>query len=278
MIGNEGTGGFSFDEYYDEYPRIEEELNAALAVSLNPRNPDFLYEVVGGLGLPGGACVVDIGCGEGQYAIELARRFALTVVGVDPVPRHLELANDALAGEADEIRGRVRFVNGTAENLPFDDLSVDLIWCREVLYHVVSLEEALSECRRVLRPDGRMMIYQLFATGELESREAEWLWSRTGVVPRNADRYLFEQAISAARFKIDEDIELASETVEWAEEQNRKVSRELLYAARLRRDPERYINRFGRAAYEIKLADSLWHLYRMIGKLTQHLYVLSMTR
>jgi hypothetical protein len=45
--------------------------------------------------------------------------------------------------------------------------------------------------------------------------------------------------------------------------------------SRLIRDPERYIARFGRENYDIKLSDCLWHIYRMIGKLSSRIYLLS---
>ncbi len=45
--------------------------------------------------------------------------------------------------------------------------------------------------------------------------------------------------------------------------------------ARLLRAPDRFIERFGQAAYDIMLADCLWHVYRMIGKLSGRVYVLS---
>ena len=74
---------------YDNYPRIEEAFQVALDESLNPRGPDVLYEIVGRQGLPEGASVLDIGCGEGKHSIELAQRFGFSVRGVDPVPRHI---------------------------------------------------------------------------------------------------------------------------------------------------------------------------------------------
>ena len=36
-----------------------------------------------------------------------------------------------------------------------------------------------------------------------------------------------------------------------------------------------YVERFGRATYDIALGDCLWHVYRMLGKLTPRIYVLS---
>ena len=60
---------------------------------------------------------------------------------------------------------------------------------------------------------------------------------------------------------------------EYYHEQGR--SRHLLHAARLLRDPGRYIDRFGRESYDIKLGDWLWHVYRMIGKLSSRICLLS---
>jgi hypothetical protein len=48
-----------------------------------------------------------------------------------------------------------------------------------------------------------------------------------------------------------------------------------LHAARLLREPERYITRFGKQNYDIKPGDCLWHVYRMIGKLSSRVYLLS---
>ena len=49
----------------------------------------------------------------------------------------------------------------------------------------------------------------------------------------------------------------------------------LLHAAGLLRAPDRYIEKFGKAAYEIMLGDCLWHVYGMIGKLSRRVYILS---
>lgn len=241
---------------------------------MSPRSPDLLYDLIAELGFEAGATVIDLGCGEGGIALELARRFAFAVHGVDPIPRHLELANQALSSADDQVRDRVRLHNGSAEGIPLDDQSVALILCREMLYHVPRLTEAFTECRRVLKLRGRVVIYQLFATDGLEPAEADWLWATSGVIPRNADRSYMEASIAAAGLSIEQQIETGSETMEWAEETRGRASQELLAAARLQRDPNRYIDQFGQAAYDIKLADSLWQIYRLIGKLSQWIYVL----
>ena len=53
--------------------------------------------------------------------------------------------------------------------------------------------------------------------------------------------------------------------------------RHLRHAARLLRDRGRYIQRFGAANYDIALGDCLWHIYRMIGKLSGRIYLLSVS-
>jgi SAM-dependent methyltransferase len=269
---------FPLDEFYDAYPRIEAEFQAALDANLSPRGPELLYELVSDLGLPPGASVIDLGCGEGNHALELASRFGFSVHGIDPVARHIELANKTLAEAAarrPELRGQVHFEPGTAEVIPADDGSCDLVWCRDVLVHIAALDLAYASCRRVLRSDGHMLVYQMFGTDRLEPREASWLWATMGVVPENARPERTEAAIAKAGLRVEKRVELGSEWGEWAEERAGQGTRQLLHAARLLRSPERYRAQFGPAAYDIMLGDCLWHVYGMIGKLSPRIYLLS---
>lgn len=268
------------DEFSDGYPRIEAAFEDALDESLNPRGPELLHELVAKLHLPPEATVLDLGCGEGQHSIQLAKDFHFAVHGIDPVPRHIELANERLdkaAKRKPELGKLVRFELGAAEAVPTRDASIDLIWCREVLYHIGSLDKAFAECRRVLRTGGHMLIYQNFRTDRLEPREAEWLWATMRVVPDNANPQHVEAAFAGAGFQIDQCIELTSEWGERAEEATGQAGRQLIHAARLLRAPERYIAQFGHTAYNIKLGDCLWHIYRMIGKLSSRAYLLKIS-
>jgi SAM-dependent methyltransferase len=245
------------DEFYDDYPRIEEAFRSELDKSLRPRGPEFLFEMVARLGLPEGASVVDLGCGEGEHAIELAKRFAFKVQGIDPVPRHIELGQQS----AEQLPGiDVLFEPGSAEAIPVADGTVDLIWCREVLYHVPSLEKAFSECYRILRPGGRMLIYHNFGNDQRESG--------------NHGPAQVEAAFLGAGLAIDQQTEMGSEFGEYAEEQRGEGGRRLIHAARLLREPERYIAQFGRRAYDIMLDDCMWHVNRMIGRLNGRIYLL----
>lgn len=249
-------------ESYDEFPRIEEEFHEVLEESLDPRGPEALYEVVKALGLPRGATVVDVGCGEGAQAVALHERFGFDVLGVDPIPRHIEVARAA----------GVRCELGSAEQLPVDDESVDLVWCRDVLTEIPDLDPVFAEVHRVLRPAGRALVYLMLTTELLEPEEAIRFH---GDKLTSMDAQRVESAISGSGLSIDERIEIGSEWGERAEEETGKPGKRLLWAARLLRDPDRYIERFGARNYEIMLRDCHWHVYAMIGKLHRRAYLLS---
>ncbi|TMB68116.1 MAG: class I SAM-dependent methyltransferase [Chloroflexi bacterium] len=262
----------SLTEDYDYYPRIEAEFQSALDQSLNPRGPELLYEIVGDLGLPAKTDALDLGCGEGRFALELAKRFTFRVTGIDPVPRNIEVSNQQLrdATKRDpQLADLLRFELGAVETLALAESSIDLIWCREVLALVEDLASAFVECRRVLRAQGRMLIYQNCRTARLEPREAELLGA-TG----RFDAREMEGAFEAAGFEAEQFMDLGSEIGEHIEEQTGEASRRLRHAARLLRDPQRYIAQFGQTAYDIMLGDCLWHVYRRIGKLSGRLYLL----
>src|SRR5205085_962399 len=83
----------------NDIPRIEAAFQARLDESLEPRGPDSVWTEFARLSPRPGEAVVDVGCGEGDDAIELARRFGLRVHGVDPVQRHVDLATEAAPAE-----------------------------------------------------------------------------------------------------------------------------------------------------------------------------------
>lgn len=103
-----------------------------------------------------GACVADVGCSEGLYSRELAKRGAL-VAGVDhsrPFLRRL-LHHSAKCGV------QVAAVRAVAECLPFADGQVDGVVIGGSLNEFVDRSAALSEVSRVLRPGGRLFMMSL---------------------------------------------------------------------------------------------------------------------
>jgi SAM-dependent methyltransferase len=254
----------------DAYDLIEEQFNDELDRSLGPSGPDSLLEYVAQLGLPAGAVVVDAGCGDGEYSVELATRFGFQVTGVDPVPRCVQTAQLTAPSGCP-----VTFAAGTCDHLPLPSGAADLVWCRDVLSLVSDLDSAYREFRRVLKPGGRVLIYQMFTTSLLEPAEAAFLLPVMGCWAAAMRPEVTEAAIAGAGLRIDRCIVLGSQWGEYRHENAPERSRHLLHAARLQRDPDRYIARFGKPNYDIKLGDCLWHIYRMIGKLSSRVYLLT---
>jgi 2-polyprenyl-6-hydroxyphenyl methylase/3-demethylubiquinone-9 3-methyltransferase len=97
-----------------------------------------------------GMRVLDVGCGEGVFAAELARAGA-EVVGIDVAEEPLRRAR-ARRPELD-----LRLVDGEGE-WPLADASFDVVWAGEVIEHVADTAGWLSEVRRVLRSGGSLLL------------------------------------------------------------------------------------------------------------------------
>ncbi|WP_419918996.1 class I SAM-dependent methyltransferase [Candidatus Poriferisocius sp.] len=112
------------------------------------------------LGLKPGEQLLDLGCGFGRHAYEAARLGA-HVVACDLASTELAQvrATFAAMSEAGErYRGTCQTVRGDATRLPFADRVFDRIIASEVLEHVHSDEQALTELARVLRPGGVLAV------------------------------------------------------------------------------------------------------------------------
>lgn len=121
----------------------------------DPKQRAMREEYLASAALPPHARVVEIGCGPGPIARALAARPEVTeVVGVDPSPVFVKRARE-LAADLPNLS----FVEGDARDLPFEDASFDVAVFHTVLCHVPEPEVALAQAMRVLRPGGRLAIF-----------------------------------------------------------------------------------------------------------------------
>lgn len=99
-----------------------------------------------------GKDVLEVACGGG-IGLALLADVARSVVGVDIEPKNLERAAHNNASDT-----RVRVQSGDAEHLVFADRSFDVVILFEAIYYLASPHKFFAECRRVLRPDGHLII------------------------------------------------------------------------------------------------------------------------
>lgn len=99
-----------------------------------------------------GRDVLDVASGEGYGSAMLARS-ARSVVGVDVSAEAIACAQEKYK----EIAG-LRYVHGSADQLPLPEACVDVVVSFETIEHLTTHEEMVREIRRVLRPDGFLVI------------------------------------------------------------------------------------------------------------------------
>lgn len=110
---------------------------------------------VDALGLPGGATVLDVGCGAGRLSADLGRR-GLRVEAVDTADKLLEAARERVTAEglSDVVHVRAADVH----SLPFADGTFAAVVALGLLPWVHAPHRALSEIARVLAPGGHVVL------------------------------------------------------------------------------------------------------------------------
>jgi SAM-dependent methyltransferase len=117
-------------------------------------NVDHLELCARRLGFDAVRSVLDVGAGVGHWGRLLGHVLPpdVTVVGIDREPKWVEeatrRADDAGLGD------RYSYLQASAEDLPFEDESFDLVTCQTVLMHVADPRRVIREMTRVTKPGG----------------------------------------------------------------------------------------------------------------------------
>jgi ubiquinone/menaquinone biosynthesis C-methylase UbiE len=102
--------------------------------------------------------VLDVGCGTGTLAMEVARRTgrAGRVVGIDPGTEQIARAHSKAA----RCHLPIEFQTGVIEQLPFPDQTFDVVLLTLMMHHLPHplKRQGLAEIARVLKPGGRLVI------------------------------------------------------------------------------------------------------------------------
>jgi len=154
---------------YDRYANV-------LSFGQDPRWRRFLVSR-----LPVGPedTVVDVAAGTAAVALELVRQTGCSVVGVDQSREMLEEGRRriALAAETE----RVRLVEGSAEELPFEDACFDGLMAAYLLRYLDDLAAGLRELARVVRPGATAALLDFGVPPGVVQRTAWDLWVDLGL-------------------------------------------------------------------------------------------------
>lgn len=131
--------------------------------------------------IPAGARTLDVACGTGVVARCAARRCGPhgRSTGIDIDPAMIQVARAAASREGLQID----YLCGSAGELPFEAESFDVVLCQQGLQYFPDKSAALTELRRVMRPNARLV-----AAVWTEMQECAGNWAMiTALERRNID-------------------------------------------------------------------------------------------
>jgi MPBQ/MSBQ methyltransferase len=132
----------------DEFHTRGREATANLASLLNKNN------------LQPNLHVLDVGAGIGGPSRYLASRFGCHVTGLDLVEEYCRVA-DSLAKRV-KLNNLLTYRQGDATHIPYDDATFDVVWTQHASMNIADKKGLYSEMHRVLKPGGKLAIYDVF--------------------------------------------------------------------------------------------------------------------
>lgn len=142
---------------FDRIAGVYDLMNTAMTAGMHHRWRERAADLAG---LEEGGSALDVCCGTGDLALELAGRVGPegTVIGCDFAERMLDAARAKAARRG--VTG-VRFEWADALELPYPDGSFDATTIGFGARNLANLDRGLAELRRVVRPGGRLVILEI---------------------------------------------------------------------------------------------------------------------
>ncbi|HEX2128793.1 MAG TPA: ubiquinone/menaquinone biosynthesis methyltransferase, partial [Solirubrobacterales bacterium] len=142
---------------FDRIAGVYDLMNTAMTAGLHHR---WRERAADRADLDPGDAALDVCCGTGDLAFELAKRVRREgrVIGSDFSERMLDLAREKAA---DRNVSQVRFEWADALDLPYGDESFDAVTVGFGVRNLADLELGIEEMTRVLKPGGRLVILEI---------------------------------------------------------------------------------------------------------------------
>ncbi|MBN2134684.1 MAG: class I SAM-dependent methyltransferase, partial [Acidobacteria bacterium] len=103
------------------------------------------------LGFSGKPRILEIGCGDGKSAIELAKISKGEIIGIDIDEVALSVFREKLDENND--KGKIQIIRTTLAHYNPSEKNLDIVW-EEGVFHLLDLESSLKKSKELLKPGG----------------------------------------------------------------------------------------------------------------------------
>lgn len=164
------------------------------------------------MGIQEGQHVLDVGCGVGGPAREIAKFTGCNVLGLNNNDYQVE--RGTLYAQKEGLSDQVGFIKGDFMQMTFSDNSFDAVYAIEATVHAPSLEGIYSEIFRVLKPGGVFGVYEWLMTENYNNDDLRHRTIRLGIEQGNGISNMEKisvalEAIKRAGFDLEVNEDLA---------------------------------------------------------------------
>lgn len=168
--------------------------------------------------------ILDVGSGTGGLMRLLQSNTNCEVIGLD-ITHAFNRLNNQLHKHCSEGPDSAIVITADAQQLPFAANSFDLIICQHSLLNVPNMSAALIEFRRILSPDGQLLLHELLQGPHYKNLTYPVPWARQAQHCQLATLADLETTLSSQHFAIKQFSDLSLQTLTWRNRQTEKEHR-----------------------------------------------------
>ena len=190
MIKSPDKSKEKIESMFDEIAPAYDRLNHLFTLNIDVRWRKQIVKHISGNNIKSGN-ILDLASGTGDLTKELIKLNPGIIYAADISSKMLEIQKNKIRYE------NLQLIQTEAQFMPFDDEYFDIVTIGFGVRNFYNLKESLKEIRRVLRPEGKLIILEMFKAGGLKTRMFNFYFGKimpyagNKISKSNAYSYLF---------------------------------------------------------------------------------------